>query len=134
MTTANPDAVLKVFADELAALPSNPPVILPNKMQPAALPFLVLARAGRETEDRSLGGDMEVTTGQMVVTVVTSLNSFTSAGDTLATEVANAFPRLWSRGTYDGKVVQVTDPPNILDGYSDEVNWRTPIIIKWSVK
>jgi hypothetical protein len=132
--TANPDAVLKVFADELAALPSAPQVILPNKMQPAALPFLVIARAGRTTEDRSLGGDMEVTTGQMVITVVTALNSFTTQGDELATEIAKAFPRLWSRGTYDGKVVQVTEPPSILDGYSDEVNWRTPIIVRWSVK
>lgn len=133
--TANPDAILKVFAEELLALPSALPVLLPNKSQiPDSLPFLVLAFAGRATEDRSLGGDMEVTTGQLVVTVVSALNNFTTSGDTIATEVAEQFPRLWERGTYDDKVVQVTAPPSILDGFSDGVNWRTPVIIRWSAK
>lgn len=132
--TANPDAILKVFADELAALPSAPAVLLPNKAQPVTLPYVTVGWAGRSTKDQSLGGDMEVTTGQIVVTVVTALNIFSTKGDELATEVAKAFPRLWSRGTYDDKVVQVTAPPSILEGYSDEVNWRTPVVIAWSAR
>lgn len=133
----HPDKVLKAFYDRLKEIDVDIEVALPNNVvTPAELPYLAVAVANRATEDRSLSGDMEHTTGTMVITVVSALNAFTSAAEDLAVQVKELFPRLWTAtipGPGGGEV-KVMAPPDIVAGYADEVNWRVPIRIRWMAK
>lgn len=126
--TASPDHILQAFYDTLSALAL--PVVLPNRGTLPELPYLVLQMVSRETDDRSLGGDMEHVDGTAAITVVSALNGFTKPGDDLAVAVKELFPRLMTMTTLTGPV-QVIRPTAIGVGYADEVNWRTPVLVRW---
>lgn len=131
----NPDLVLRAFYDRLKELDPALEVALPNnRILPDELPYLDLAVANRATKDMSLGGDMEHTTGTMVVTVVSALNAFSKSSDDIASQIKALFPRLWTATVAGGGEVKVMAPVDVLGGYSDEVNWRTPIRIQWMAK
>lgn len=131
----HPDKILQAFYDRLKQIDVEIEVALPNnQISPQQLPYLAVAVANRATEDRSLTGDMEHSTGTMVITVVSALNAFSSQADNLAVQIKDLFPRLWTAQIDGGGEVKVMAPPDIIAGYADEVNWRVPVRIRWMAK
>lgn len=120
-----PSEIAQVIGDHLAAMTDCPEIVWPNVATiPASLPYLTFDIAGRRTDDPTLDGTAEVTTGRAVVVVVHRLNSYATSAETLAETVKTRFPR----GTLGGLTIRQAQ---VLDGYPTDTDWRVPVVIDW---
>lgn len=65
-----------------------------------------------------------------MVTVVSELDAFATAGLTVAESIADRFPKAL-RLLITGATVLITKPSEIKQGYRDGPHWRTPVRIDY---
>ncbi|MDK3016549.1 phage tail terminator-like protein [Pseudodonghicola flavimaris] len=127
--------ILNALGQHLLTMADCPPVIWPNK-KPAALPdkpYLVAQIAGKNTARRAVSNGAKATTGQLIVTVVHDLDGYSTAADRLAQSVADQFD-LDTPIPATGGQIRLRQEPTVVDGYSDDVSWRVPVVIPWRAK
>lgn len=78
----------------------------------------------------SVEGNVAISDGQYLVTVVSELDEFTVAAEKLADDVAEHFPMGLVLPVQGGQIT-IMQPPEILPGFPDDVSWRIPVRIRY---
>jgi len=130
MTEADISAAL---GKHLAALGGVPAIVWENKDKPDSVkrPYVQVQMVRVSRRSLDLAGGAGVTSrGYMQVTVVSDLDQFATAAETIADSIAAHF-RKGVKLSENGGTVTVTDAPNILTSFRDGPDWRTPVQVDY---
>lgn len=118
------------IGQRLAATSGIPTIVWPNKDAAPDLPYVAVDFVPVARRDATLAGTMTEEIGFVMVTVVSALDAFATAGLTTAQSIADRFTK-GLRLSITGATVVITKPANIGQGYRDGPNWRTPVRIDY---
>lgn len=123
-------AISIALGAHLEGMLPEPTIAWPNQKITPAMPYLFVqvVRGGRT--DPSVAGDFAISNGQFVVTVVSELDEFSVAAESLADDVAAHFP-MGLRLPVTGGEITIMQPPEVLQGFPDAVSWRVPVRITY---
>lgn len=80
------------------------------------------------TTDDTIDAEAPLTTGRLIVTVVTLKGTGEARSDTLAEQVSSLFP-MGLRMTAGGSITTIMSPAHIRDGVTDGSYWRVSVAI-----
>ncbi|MDP9590577.1 UNVERIFIED_ORG: hypothetical protein J2W19_003141 [Shinella zoogloeoides] len=104
------------------------PIAYPNLSYTGDKPYVAVqfVRIGRR--DDTLAGEQTISRGQMIATVVVAVNTSTKIANQKADQIAALFPMGRRIAVADGEIV-IMKPADIREGYPQDADWRTPVII-----
>lgn len=118
--------ITEAIGARLLATAGLPEVVWENKAASPDVPYVRAEIVFVGADDPTIAGGAEVKTGFMMASVIGPLDEFTTPGLTLARAIADQFPfglRM------DG--VLIHKPSEVLRGYRDDTNWRTPVRVSF---
>lgn len=100
----------------------------PNQDHPGTRPHIVVefVRIGRR--DDTLSGEMTISRGQMIATVVTDRGISSKLANQKADQIAALFP-MGRRIAVTGGEIVIMKPADIREGFTQDAEWRTPVIV-----
>lgn len=103
-------------------------VAYPNLNHDGKKPYIAVqfVRVGRR--DDTLDGEQTISRGQMIATVVVAVGGSTRTANQKADQIANLFPK-GRRLTVAGGEIVIMKPADIREGFPQDADWRTPVII-----
>lgn len=106
------------------------PIAWPNHTVSNNKPYILfeIVRVGRR--DDTLAGEMTISRGQIIGTPVTKVGVASDIGNQKADEIAALFP-MGRRITVNGGEILIIKPPDIREGFRQDAEWRTPVIIDY---
>jgi hypothetical protein len=118
--------ITQAIGMRLAATPGLPEIVWENAKANPAIPHIRAEIVFAGADDPTIAGGAEVKTGFMMASVITALDEFTTPGLTTARTIADRF----AYGLQlDG--VLIYKPAEVLRGYRDGANWRTPVRVSF---
>lgn len=104
------------------------PIAYPNINHDGKKPYIAIqfVRVGRR--DDTLAGEQTISRGQMIATVVVSVGTSTRVANEKADQIANLFP-MGRRLPVAGGEIVIMKPANIREGFPQDADWRTPVIV-----
>ncbi len=110
-------------------------VLLANDDRTPQKPYLIveISPTSRVNETIDCTPEALVSSGRMIVTVVSVAGEFAKPGRVIADEIIAAFPKGLRLGLSSGSVL-IKKPADILGGYRDGPDWRTPVRIDYEVE
>lgn len=125
------NAIGKVLSD--AAL--GYPIVWPNKNAvPPSRPYLVFQMARTGIVSPMLAGGTRVySDGFAMVTVVAQTDKFATPAGRIADSIAALFPA-GKRIAVTGGQITIAKRAEVLDGYTDDTNWRVPVRITYRAR
>lgn len=104
------------------------PIAYPNLNHDGKKPYIAVqfVRVGRR--DDTLDGEQTISRGQMIATVVVAVGGSTRTANQKADQIANLFPK-GRRLTVAGGEIVIMKPADIREGFPQDADWRTPVII-----
>ncbi|MCC0013872.1 MAG: hypothetical protein H6881_08340 [Rhodobiaceae bacterium] len=102
----------------------------PNQPYSGSKPYLVAQIVRIDRRDDTHDGTLTISQGRMIVTVVSEKGKSTRTSNTMADQVAAVFPH-GKRMTVTGGEIVIMKPPLIQDGFPQDADWRTPVIIDY---
>ena len=120
------DEITEALGVRLLATSGIPAVVWDNKAAAPSLPYVRAEVVFVGATDRTLAGGTEVKTGFLMASIIGKLDEFTTPGLALARAIADQFP-------YGLRLsgVLIYKPSEVLRGYRDEPNWRTPVRVSF---
>lgn len=107
------------------------PLVWENKSSEEPAPYITFASFPVGRQEPSLSGTgKQRQTGYALITVVVPPNTFATAAITHAEDIAAAFPS-GGRFTTPTSIISILDPPSILPGFPDGLNWRQPVRVPY---
>ena len=103
-----------------------PKVVAQNKSYMASLPYVSVSFVPTGNIDRTLAGTVTEFFGFMLASVVSDKDQYELPGLEIAQRIVALFPTAMILSTLSG-IVKINKPCDLLPGYSDGVNWRTPV-------
>lgn len=107
-----------------------PTIAWENKVVTLDKPYLYPQVVRGPRTGPSVEGNVAVSDGQYLVTVVSERDKFTVAAENLADDVAEHFP-MGLVLPVEGGQITIMQPPEILPGFPDDVSWRIPVRIRY---
>jgi len=104
------------------------PVAYPNINFSGQKPYISVqfVRVGRR--DDTLAGEQTISRGKMIATVVVAVGTSTRVANEKADQIANLFP-MGRRFSVAGGEIVVMKPADIREGFPQDADWRTPVIV-----
>lgn len=119
------------FGQALTSVSGVERIAWPARVSDPLRPFVMFQHAPGDWLDRTMtGGGKVQASGAVVLTAVTSLGSFTTAANTLASSLLAAFPKGRRLAITGGCVVVTGVRP--LPGTQDGADWRQPIEVSYT--
>lgn len=108
----------------LATLAGVPTIVWPNKAISPKAPYTIVDMMPTWRDARALGGDVVISKGFMVASVVWPANEFSTGADLVVQDILDLFYPTREIIVTSGKVIIETS--SALMGYNDGVYWRSP--------
>lgn len=125
-------AIEEAFGRHLSS-PTIAPIVWPNKAAEPAKPYLAVQHVPVARDSRAIAGNGGmVERGYFTITVVAASNTFTTAANGKADEVAARFP-MGLKLACGPRFLRIARPPQMLTGYPDEADWRQPVRVDYIV-
>ena len=124
-----PVEIENALGQRLAAM-GGATIVWPNQDANPARPFILFQHVPVLRTDRTLDGVGETATGYVTATVVAERDGFATAANTLAGQVMAQFPYGLALAMGVGAIT-INKPPEVLPGYPDGPDWRTPVRISY---
>ncbi|MCL6653484.1 hypothetical protein A6R70_14420 [Agrobacterium rubi] len=105
-------------------------VAYPNLSFSASKPYLRFEIVRVSNRDETLAGEMPISKGRIVATIVTEIGTKSKSANTKADEIAAHYP-MGRRLPVAGGEIVIIAPPNIQEGFPQDADWRTPVIIDY---
>lgn len=105
-------------------------VAYPNIPFSAPKPYVRFEVARVSSRDDTLEGQAPISKGRIVATVVTEIGTKSKDANTKADQIAAYYPMGRRIPIIDGEIVIIA-PPNIQEGFPQDADWRTPVIIDY---
>ena len=118
------------LAADFSAAAGGWPVAYPNIAFSGAKPYLRFEIVRISTRDDTLGGEAPIIKGRIVATVVTASGTKSKDANMKADQIAAYYPMGRRIPIIDGEIVIIA-PPNIQEGFPQDADWRTPVIIDY---
>lgn len=106
------------------------PVAYPNINFSGQKPYIAVqfVRVGRR--DDTLSGEQTISRGQMIASVVVAVGGSTKTANQKADQIAALFP-MGRRIAVTGGEIVIIKPADIREGFPQDADWRTPILIDY---
>lgn len=118
------------LATDFVAAAGTWKVAIPNVSFDGAKPYLRFEIVRVSSRDDTLEGQATINKGRIVATVVTEQGKKSKDGNMKADEIAAHYPMGRRIPIIDGEIVIIA-PPNIQEGFPQDADWRTPVIIDY---
>jgi hypothetical protein len=119
---------------QLAAAGMAIPIAWPNQDYTGQRPYLEVSLTGGKRRGGSLkGGQITYSKGILAVVAVTQVDDSTQSGSEYAELVADAFAEGLRINITGGQIV-IWKPTDVIKGYKDENDWRTPAVVHYEAK
>lgn len=105
-------------------------VAYPNIPFNAGKPYVRFEIVRVSNRDDTLEGQAPISKGRIVATVVTEIGTKSKDANTKADQIAAYYPMGRRIPIIDGEIVIIA-PPNIQEGFPQDADWRTPVIIDY---
>lgn len=105
-------------------------VAYPNVSFSGTKPYLRFEIVRVSNRDETLAGEMPISKGRVIATVVTEIGTKSKAANQKADEIAALYP-MGRRLAVTGGEIVIIAPPNIQEGFPQDADWRTPVIIDY---
>lgn len=105
-------------------------VAYPNVKFEGDRPYIRFEIVRVSNRDDTLEGQAPISKGRIIATVVTATYVKSKDANTKADEIAAHYPMGRRIPIIDGEIVIIA-PPNIQEGFPQDADWRTPVIIDY---
>lgn len=125
------NAIETAFGQRLAS-PQILPIVWPNKAASPSKPYLSVQHVPTSRDSNALAGGGVVEAGYFVVTVVAESNTFATAANGKADEVADRFPMALKMAC-GSRWLRVSRPAQMLQPFPNGADWRQPVRVDYIV-
>ncbi|MBA8799154.1 hypothetical protein FHW77_002873 [Agrobacterium sp. RC10-4-1] len=105
-------------------------VAFPNIPFRSPKPYVRFEIVRVSNRDDTLEGQAPISKGRIVATVVTEIGTKSKDANTKADQIAAYYPMGRRIPIINGEIVIIA-PPNIQEGFPQDADWRTPVIIDY---
>lgn len=110
--------------------PLSWPIAWPNVASPGTKPYIRFEFVKIGRRDETLAGEQTISRGRVIATVVGELGKSTVPSTQKADEIAALFPMGRRIPAGSGEIV-IIKPADIREGFVQDAEWRTPVIIDY---
>jgi len=105
-------------------------IAYPNINHDGKKPYIGVqcVRVGRR--DETLNGEQTISRGQLIATVVTQRGKSSLTANQKADQIAALFP-MGRRIAVTGGEIVIMKPADIREGFPQDADWRTPVIVDY---
>lgn len=134
MTISNEEIEIELgkYLDGMTGKPAGG-IAWQNKDVDPERPFLAADHVPGSRTDPTLDGNGETVLGQFMVYVVVERGTFTKTANNLADLVMQRFKYMTLIPLTNGGIL-IVKPPEVLPGYRDGPDWRTPVRIDYEIQ
>ncbi|MGQ3214789.1 phage tail terminator-like protein [Shinella sp.] len=106
------------------------PIAYPNIHFNGAKPYIGVQIVRVARRDETLNGELTISRGQVIASVVVALGTSTKTANQKADQFAALF-LMGRRIPVTGGEIVIMKPADIREGYPQDADWRTPVIVDY---
>jgi hypothetical protein len=128
------------FSQAVSAIQDIPTIAWPNRMIDPPRPFVMFQHNPGAWTDRTVTGGMTISSGTLLVTVVTNINEFSFPANALADNIMAAFPKGRRIIVRDWlfyplpHFILINSPPRPIVVGQDGADWRLAVEINYTTE